>query len=75
MRKPATKARPVVAKGTPTPPVRIAREGAEGGDAPAHLIDAKIKELNDWRGETLARPRTLIKQADPEVTEACQLRG
>src|SRR5687767_5366928 len=32
-------------------------------------IDAKIKELNDWRGETLARIRALIKQADPEVVE------
>jgi hypothetical protein len=36
---------------------------------PSHLIDAKIKELGDWRGETLARVRTLIKQADPEVVE------
>ena len=36
---------------------------------PAHLIDAKIKELSDWRGETLARIRTLIKEADPEVVE------
>jgi hypothetical protein len=40
-----------------------------GADAPSQLIDARIKELNDWRGETLARIRTLIKQADPEVVE------
>ena len=40
-----------------------------GGDSPAQLIDARIKELGDWRGETLARIRTLIKEADPEVVE------
>jgi hypothetical protein len=38
-------------------------------DSPAQLIDAKIKELNDWRGEMLARLRMLIKQADPDVVE------
>jgi hypothetical protein len=41
----------------------------KGGDSPAQLIDARISELSDWRGETLARVRTLIKQADPEVVE------
>src|SRR5262245_26094633 len=41
----------------------------QGGDSPSRLIDARIKELGDWRGETLARIRTLIKQADPEVVE------
>lgn len=39
------------------------------GDSPAQLIDAKIKELNDWRGEMLVRLRMLIKQADPDVVE------
>ncbi|MCU1330832.1 MAG: hypothetical protein JWN34_6202 [Bryobacterales bacterium] len=39
------------------------------GGSPCELIDARINELNDWRGETLARVRTLIKQADPEVVE------
>jgi hypothetical protein len=38
-------------------------------DSPSQLIDARIEELGDWRGETLARIRTLIKQADPEVVE------
>jgi hypothetical protein len=38
-------------------------------DSPSQLIDARIKELNDWRGETLARARALIKQADPDVVE------
>ena len=51
-----------------------AKEG-KGGDSPAQLIDARIKELSDWRGETLARVRTLIKQADPEVLEEWKWRG
>jgi len=38
-------------------------------ESPAQLIDAKIEELGDWRGETLARVRALIKEADPEVVE------
>ena len=52
---------------------------AEGrGDAPpapSRLIDARIKELNDWRGETLARVRKLIQQADPDVVEEWKWRG
>ena len=39
------------------------------GDTPAELIDARIKELDDWRGKTLARVRALIKQADPQAIE------
>ena len=50
------------------------KEG-QGGDAPSRLIDARIKELSDWRGATLARVRTLIKQADPEVVEEWKWRG
>jgi hypothetical protein len=38
-------------------------------ESPIQLVDARIKELNDWRGKTLAHFRTLIKQADPEVVE------
>jgi hypothetical protein len=41
----------------------------KGGDSPSQLIDARIKALDDWRGETLARVRSLIRQADPEVVE------
>src|SRR6201988_3574719 len=48
---------------------------AEAGDSASQLIDARIKELSDWRGETLARIRTLIKQADPEVVEEWKWRG
>ncbi len=44
-------------------------------DSPSRLIDARIKELGDWRGEMLARIRSLIQQADPEVTEEWKWRG
>jgi hypothetical protein len=47
----------------------------KGGDSPSALIDARIKELGDWRGEMLARVRILIKQADPEVVEEWKWRG
>ena len=50
------------------------KEG-KGLDSPSQLIDARIKELGDWRGETLARVRRLIKQADPEVIEEWKWRG
>ena len=50
------------------------KEG-KGGDTASRLIDARIKELGDWRGETLARIRILIKQADPEVVEEWKWRG
>ena len=43
--------------------------------SPSRLIDGKIKELGDWRGETLARVRALIKQADPDVVEEWKWRG
>ena len=41
----------------------------------SQLIDARIKELNDWRGDTLARVRALVKEADPEVVEEWKWRG
>ncbi len=44
-------------------------------DSPSELIDARIKELGDWRGKTLSRLRTLIKQADPEIVEEWKWRG
>src|SRR5689334_9928692 len=50
------------------------KEG-KGADSPSQLIDARIKELSDWRGEALARIRILIKQADPEVVEEWKWRG
>ena len=47
----------------------------EGEASPSRSIDARIEELGDWRGETLARIRALIKQADPEVVEEWKWRG
>ena len=44
-------------------------------DSPSRLIEARIKELGDWRGETLARVRSLIREADPEVVEEWKWRG
>ncbi|WP_049731926.1 DUF1801 domain-containing protein [Rhizobium ecuadorense] len=48
---------------------------AEGGASPSQLIDARIEELGDWRGEVLARVRALIKQAEPAVVEEWKWRG
>ena len=45
------------------------------GESPSLLIDARIKGLDDWRGKTFSRVRTLIKQADPEVVEEWKWRG
>jgi len=47
----------------------------KGADTPSQLIDARIRELSDWRGEMLALLRILIKQADPEVAEEWKWRG
>jgi hypothetical protein len=44
-------------------------------ESPSRLIDARIKELGDWRGKTLSHVRALIKQADPEVVEEWKWRG
>jgi hypothetical protein len=78
----ATAARSVVAKRTSmkkaTPTMKKSGSGAKeatGGDSPSQLIDARIKQLSDWRGETLARVRGLIKQAAPEVVEEWKWRG
>jgi len=49
------------------------KEGT-GRDSPSRLIDARIKELSDWRGETLARVRSLIREADPDVVEEVKWR-
>jgi hypothetical protein len=57
--------------------MKKSKSGVEEGkatDSPSQQIDARIKELNDWRGETLARVRILIKQADPEVVEELKWR-
>ena len=67
-------------------PESLRGNGGKGGDSPSQprkdsgpsagrLIDARIRELSDWRGEMLARVRILIKQADPEVVEEWKWRG
>src|SRR5215204_7607236 len=50
-------------------------QDGKGAASPSHLIDARIAELGDWRGETLARVRRLIREADPEVVEEWKWRG
>jgi hypothetical protein len=52
-------------------PATKAKEGA----SPSKLIDSRIKELGDWRGETLARIRAIIREADPGVVEEWKWRG
>ena len=51
------------------------RSAPQDTGSPAELIDAKISELDDWRGETLSRIRALIKEADPDVVEEWKWRG
>jgi hypothetical protein len=53
----------------------MTKSGSQNSKSPSQLIDARIKELSDWRGETLARVRSLIKEADPEVVEEWKWRG
>ena len=55
--------------------MKKAKSSATEASSPSQLIDARIKDLGDWRGETLARIRTLIKQAEPEVVEEWKWRG
>jgi len=52
-----------------------AKAKAKGAASPAKLIDARIRELGDWRGEMLGRARALIKEADPEVVEEWKWMG
>jgi hypothetical protein len=51
-----------------------ASKAGKAEDSPSQLIDARIKALGDWRGETLARVRKLIKEADPEIVEEVKWR-
>ena len=71
MRKPAAKAPSAGAE-------RVSGQAASGskeGASPSELIDARIGELADWRGATLARVRALIRQADPDAVEEWKWRG
>jgi len=53
----------------------MTKSASRKNEAPSQLIDARIKELGDWRGEMLSRLRTLVKEADPEVVEEWKWRG
>jgi hypothetical protein len=53
----------------------MTKSASQNSKSPSQLIDARIQELSDWRGETLAQVRSLIKQADPEVIEEWKWRG
>ena len=54
--------------------IKSASKEATGADSPSRLIDARIAALGDWRGETLARVRRLIREADPDVVEEVKWR-
>ena len=77
MSKPATKTPAGAAKRAVTTMKKTGNGAKEGkaADDPSRLIDARIRELGDWRGETLARVRTLIRRADPDVVEEWKWRG
>src|SRR5918911_1408310 len=51
------------------------KSGSQKAKSPSQLIDARIEELGDWRGEMLSRLRTVVKEADPEVVEEWKWRG
>jgi hypothetical protein len=51
------------------------KSGSQSSKSPSQLIDARIKELGDWRGKMLKRLRALVKEADPEVVEEWKWRG
>jgi len=53
----------------------MTQSGPQQESSPSHLIDERIRELNDWRGRMLAQLRALIRQADPEVVEEWKWRG
>ena len=53
----------------------MSKSGSQKSESPSQLIDARIKELGDWRGEMLSRLRSLVKEADPEVVEEWKWRG
>ena len=53
----------------------VKKSGSKDTQSPSELIDGRIKELGDWRGELLSRLRALVKEADPEVIEEWKWRG
>ena len=55
--------------------INVKKSATAKAESPSRLIDARIKELDDWRGKTLSRVRALIKQAVPDVAEEWKWRG
>jgi hypothetical protein len=53
----------------------MAKSGSQESKSPSQLIDERIEELGDWRGEMLGRLRALVKQADPDIVEEWKWRG
>jgi hypothetical protein len=53
----------------------MAKSGSQESKSPSQLIDDRVKELGDWRGQMLSRLRTLVKEAAPEVVEEWKWRG
>ena len=53
----------------------MTKSESQESKSPSQLIDARIKELGDWRGEMLGRLRALVKEADPEVVECVEVEG
>ena len=51
------------------------KSGSQKSKSPSQLIDARVKDLGDWRGKMLSRLRTLVREADPEVVEEWKWRG
>src|ERR1700751_4003618 len=51
------------------------KSGSQKSESPSELIDARIKELGDWRGQMLSRLRALVREADPDVVEEWKWRG
>jgi len=59
----------------PKEPNDMKKSATTAAESPSQLIDARIKDLADWRGMTLSHVRTLIRQADPDVVEEWKWRG
>ena len=72
---PKTEASKVAAPKTAAPKADSSKTGSPNSKSPSQLIDARIAELDDWRGTTLGRLRALIKEADPEVVEEWKWMG
>jgi hypothetical protein len=62
-------------KATPVKKAATSAKAVKAGESPSKLIDGRIKELGDWRGETLGKVRALIRQAVPDVVETWKWRG